>query len=154
MPFTESMIYRAAKSVADNMFRKATAPNDEAIGAFESLFGGYAHVGQPLQKRCFVTTQYGVVSDVEMVKCEYCEMWNPMGHVCPCKWLPESTLAKKEKEVEDETAYEAELVEPPKEEMVPCPCLRVVNLRQRRAYGTKFTCAVCKGKLVIPKSRQ
>lgn len=148
MPFTETMLYCAAKAIVSGIGQKKRDSVDieEVFGSL----GAYAHVGLPLTRRCFVVKEEGVMSDVEMVKCENCEMWYQSGTVCQCMWLPPSSLSKAE---DEEPAYEAELVEPEQEEMVPCICLRVINMRQRQAYGTKFTCTLCKGKLVIPKER-
>lgn len=92
MPFTETMIYRALKQRIP-IWRA----NDNTTGMPDNT----PVVGPPLKARCFVVGENSALNDIEMVHCD-CGMWNPMGHVCPCKWLPESNVAAPKPEPEPE----------------------------------------------------
>lgn len=101
MPFTEDMIYRAAKQAADSFLRQLAQTGPHVVSQTDNTTG-MPNVGHPLQRRCFIVGEQGSMSDIEMMKCEHCEMWYPSGRVCPCMWLEESSLEK-------EPEYEAVL---------------------------------------------
>jgi hypothetical protein len=103
MPFTEDMIWRAAKQATDYVLEEGKV-RKSAVSLTDNTTG-MPHVGNSNRQRFFVVGPEGAMQDVEMLKCEHCEMWYAAGHVCACKWLPESSL-------KEEPVYEAELVVP------------------------------------------
>lgn len=92
MPFTENMVYRAIKNTARFLLGPPAEPTQANTPKSASAFS----------QRCFVVGKEGALQDIEMLKCENCEMWYQMGRICDCKRLPESNLVKMEEE-----AYEA-----------------------------------------------
>lgn len=98
-------------------------------------------------KAAFVSTPEGLMQDIEMFKCENCEMWNMRGVVCVCKQLPISSLSE-----DKEPVFDA-ILEQESELMVPCPCLRVLPGDAAYRKTKNFYCSICKGTLLVPKGR-
>jgi hypothetical protein len=109
MPFDDSLIPRAARLAADSWLSRLKLRDSQVL--FNTPKS--ALPSEPLRvKDAFVVGENGSMSEIEMVKCEHCEMWHVINRACECLMLPPSSLSN-QKEPEFEAILEVPKVEYP-----------------------------------------